>query len=243
MNNLNHYQSEIEDLFVNWKKKKNENGNINHRDGVFIRDGVVCPEEWFSQTIRPLFLLKEAYAGEQDWNLCKEQLLSTDRKMSHMWMRVCQWTEGLFNTTKDKISVYHQGMYDKYYGNEWLKRIAVVNVKKSGGENESSMEEVNEYAEYDCEEIRKEIEICDPTIIICGYTISSLNIVFRQKIKDYHNPDDNWIYCMTINNHSVIVIDYYHPANQYPDLMNYYGLMNIYQLALKRKENAEKKCI
>ena len=42
---------------------------------------------------------------------------------------------------------------------------------------------------------------------------------------------------MEINNHSVIVIDYYHPANQFPDLLNYYGLMNIYQLALRRKDN------
>lgn len=235
MDNLNHYQLEIEKLFVQWKQKKD--GHINHRDGIFIRDGVVCPDKWFSQTIRPMFLLKEAYAGEADWDLCKEHLLSTDKKMSHMWMRVCQWTEGIFNTTKERIFAYHLGMPDMHYGNEWLKRIAVVNVKKSGGEKESEMKEINEYAEFDCAELRREIELCDPTVIICGYTISSLNVIFEKDIKDYRKPDDNWIYFMEINNHKVIVIDYYHPANQYPDLMNYYGLMNIYQMALLRKES------
>lgn len=213
MVNPNHYQLEIEKLFVQWKKKKKEDSHINHRDGVFIRDGVVCPEEWFSQTIRPMFLLKEAYSGEKDWDLCKDHLMLKDKRMSNMWLKVSQWTEGLFNTTRESVQTYHNGMSDMNYGNEWLKRIAVVNVKKSGGVKESSMKEINEYAEYDCEELRREIEVCDPTIIICGYTISSLNIIFRQNIKNYHNPDENWIYSMEINNHSVIVIDYYHPAN------------------------------
>ena len=27
-------------------------------------------------------------------------------------------------------------------------------------------------------------------------------------------------------------IDYYHPANRFPDLLNYYGLVNIYQQAI-----------
>lgn len=237
MVNPNHYQLEIEKLFVQWKKKKKEDSHINHRDGVFIRDGVVCPEEWFSQTIRPMFLLKEAYSGEKDWDLCKDHLMLKDKRMSNMWLKVSQWTEGLFNTTRESVQTYHNGMSDMNYGNEWLKRIAVVNVKKSGGVKESSMKEINEYAEYDCEELRREIEVCDPTIIICGYTISSLNIIFRQNIKNYHNPDENWIYSMEINNHSVIVIDYYHPVKQFPDLLNYYGLMNIYQLALRRKDN------
>ena len=66
-----------------------------------------------------------------------------------------------------------------------------------------------------------------------------MNIIWGQSIKDYDCPDENWIYKTRINNHSVIVIDYYHPANQYPDLLNYYGLMNIYQLALKRNYNED----
>ena len=33
-----------------------------------------------------------------------------------------------------------------------------------------------------------------------------------------------------------LFIDYYHPANHWSDLMNYYGLMGIYQQALKEKQ-------
>lgn len=237
MTEFNRYQSEIENLFVHWKDKQDQEKKISHRENIFIKDGVVYPENWFSQKIRPMFLLKEAYSGNKDWDLCKEHLLATEKKMSHMWARICQWTEGIYKTTEERIYVYHQNMHEEYYGNEWLKRIAVVNVNKSGGKNKSSMKEINRYAEFDSIELRKEIELCDPTIIICGYTISSLNIIFDNVIKDYKKPDDNWIYNMNINGHNVIVIDYYHPANQYPDLMNYYGLMNIYQLALLRQKN------
>ena len=93
------------------------------------------------------------------------------------------------------------------------------------------MEEINRYAEFDKDELRKELELCDPTIIVCGYTISSLNIIMQKNIKETYN--DHWFYWIEMNDHPVLVIDYYHPANHYPDLLNYYGLMNIYQCALK----------
>lgn len=47
--------------------------------------------------------------------------------------------------------------------------------------------------------------------------------------------NQNLAYHITLNGHDVLVLDYWHPANQYPDIMNYYGLMSIYQQALKNK--------
>lgn len=137
------------------------------------------------------------------------------------------------NTSQDDIPAFFSGLSDNHYGNDILKQIAVVNVKKSGGKANSSMEEINQYAEYDSEELKKELEIIDPTVIVCGYTISSLNIIMGAEIKDYDNPNENWFYSAQLNDHDVIVLDYYHPANQYPDLLNYYGLLGIYQQALK----------
>ena len=41
--------------------------------GIFISDGVVSPEIWYSQNVRIVFLLKEAYTknGDSDWDLVK----------------------------------------------------------------------------------------------------------------------------------------------------------------------------
>lgn len=223
------YKREIEKLFSKWKRKSFQ--DIGHRDKVFISDGVVCPEQWFEQKIRPLFLLKEAYGGTSDWSLIQDHLLLENVKMSHIWSTICRWTEGLMNTTSTVLPAFQSKLAYQNYGNEILKQIAVVNIKKSGGKSSSAMEEINRYADCDKNELRCELELCDPTIVICGYTISSLGIIMQKDIKAVYN--DNWFYWIELNNHPVLVIDYYHPANQYPDLLNYYGLMNIYQLALR----------
>ena len=227
------YRQEIEKLFSEWKNQ-NEPGDICHLNNVFISDGVVCPERWFKQEIRPLFLLKEAYNGTTDWSLVYDHLLSEDKKMSHLWSNVCRWTEGLMNTTDTMIPAFRSELGYQNYGNEVLKQIAVVNVKKSDGKHTSEMDEINYYADCDRDKLRKELELCDPTIIVCGYTISSLNIIMKKDIKEVYN--DNWFYWIELNHHPILVIDYYHPANHYPDLLNYYGLMNIYQQALKSSQ-------
>ncbi len=109
------YQDGINELFSRWKmqrgtieqtvKKEQKIYEINHADSVFISDGVVCPEKWFSQNIRPLYLLKEAYGGEGDWSLI-DDLLLTDKPSSKMWKQISEWTYGLMTTTEGHITPY-----------------------------------------------------------------------------------------------------------------------------------------
>ena len=58
----------------------------------------------------------------------------------------------------------------------------MVNVKKSAGEKVSDYKEIQRYAEYDRRELRREIELIDPTVIVCGYTISALNIIMETPV-------------------------------------------------------------
>ena len=234
MNRATNYRTNIKELFDKWKCKPIQN-EIDHQNNVFICDGIVCPEQWFSQDIRPLFLLKEAYGGNKDWNLITEHLLTSGRMGRGTWHRVTVWTMGLLSTSQSKIEPYFVDEAMKYYGNQFLQQIAVVNVKKSGGTNNSDMTLINQYAAADKEELRKEIELIDPTVIVCGYTISSLNIIMGSSVKNYDHVEPNLYYHMTLNGHDVIVLDYWHPSNHFPDIMNYYGLMGIYQQALLRQ--------
>lgn len=234
MNIIKQYESDIKSLFEEWKEKTSS-GEIDHKNNVFISDGIVCPKQWFSQNVRPLFLLKEAYHEEGNWDLISEHLL-TDKKIgSGTWRRVSEWTYGLMATTENVLPPYPVDEIMNYYGNPYLRKMAVVNVKKSGGTSNSDMEVINKYAEYDKAQLRKEIELVDPTVIVCGYTISSLNIIMEEPVKDYSHPNPNFYYTMRLNNHNVVVLDYYHPSNRYPAVMNYYGLMGIYQQALIQK--------
>lgn len=235
---MDNYCKDKDLLFRQWKEKKSD---YKQSKEVFVTDGVVCPEKWFSQSVRPLFLLKEAYTGNEDWDLIKDGILNKNEPiMPPVWKRVSQWTKGIMDTTEHDIPSFEEDLETRKRGNSYLKQCAVVNVKKIAGKSNSKMDIINDYAVRDRNELFEELKLCDPTVIICGYTISSLNLIFSKNnsyhdgpIKFYDTPNDNWFYYIKLNGHTVIVIDYYHPSNQFPDLMNYYGLLNIYQLAMK----------
>lgn len=237
------YKEKSNALFIQWKqrkgiipifhKKQETSVWIDHTAGSFIRDGVVCPEKWFHQSVRPLYLLKEAY-GVGEWDLITDHLCqSYSIGKNQMWRRVSEWTYGLLTSSEDKIAPYHSWYPIEHYNNTYLQQCAVVNVKKSGGKSASDMDEIRAYAVFDKEYLYHQLEICDPTVIICGYTSSVLDILTGIPMRKEKN--ENLFYHIALNGHTVLVLDYWHPANQYPDIMNYYGLMGIYQQALLMK--------
>lgn len=239
------YRQEMDRHFAEWKerqgcidlkiKKQQVTAQIDHRGHTFIRDGVVCPETWFAQEIRPLFFLKEAYGGDQDWDLV-DDLRDGSRKIrgSQTWRRISEWACGLMATTGDAILPYRSWEPITHYDNPYLRQIAVINVKKSGGKPKSDPNEILAYAVFDSHWLYRQMEICDPTVILCGYTGEMLDSIVKDStgkpVKADHNP--NLYYHMELKGHDVLVLDYWHPANQYPDMMNYYTLMAIYQQAL-----------
>lgn len=82
------YQQRIEELFAVWKNTER------HINEIFVEDGVVCPEKWFASEIRPLFLLKEAYGGNNGWSLI-DDYLTKDEPIEGIWRNVSLWTKGL----------------------------------------------------------------------------------------------------------------------------------------------------
>lgn len=218
------------------EKNKEVPVTIDHSK-VFIRDGVVNEKVWYGENNkkRILFVLKEAYGGVAAWSLADE--LKRRAPWSSIWKRVAEWTYGIQNTTGDKIARYEPASISMSENNEWLNQIAVVNMKKSGGTSSSKYEEILLYADYDKLELRKQIEIIDPEIIVCGSTFSAINSLYDNQIRTKEIYCDNWYYFTdVIGGKNRLVIDYYHPANHYPALLNYYGLINIYQQALISKK-------
>lgn len=238
----------LDELFELWKSKpvietsyiedgKEVKVTINHKD-VFISDGAICPEVWNdrSKGKHILFVLKEAYGEDNDWSL--NDWLRKTGPSSNIWYRVTEWVYGITNTTIDEVARYSPDRISFEHSedkpNEWLSQIAVLNIKKSSGESNSQYGEISAYADYDKEEILREIELLDPDIIVCGATASDINRIAGGKIKS--TPCDNWYYWSdAIDGKERLYIDYYHPANRYPTLLNYYGVVNIYQQALKEK--------
>lgn len=112
---------------------------------------------------------------------------------------------------------------------EIIDRIAVVNVKKSNGGSESEYEDLKKYALEDRLEIKRELEIIQPDIIVCGNNLSLLKLVLGEELQN----DDTWDNMLALWK-DTLVLDYYHPAVHYPNRVNYYALMAICDVARKK---------
>ena len=236
---MGEYSEELNQLFEQWKNKnpfdteyikdkKPEPLTIDHKNNHFIPDGIVDEEAWGRHDKkRILYVLKEAYTEEDAFNLT--EWIRNRSKPKRMWNRVADWTFGIQNTTKDSIEKYHEDL-DVDTMNNSLKQIAVLNLKKSGGESSSNMDEIRAYAKHDRAEIRKEFELIDADIVVCGSTFRILNeIVFSNKQVD---SKDNWFHYLNLDGKERLYIDYYHPAIRGSNLVYYYAIVNIYQQAL-----------
>lgn len=215
------YQTEISELFKDWK------GKVDTNNTAFVTDGVMDPEKWFKQTERIMFVLKEAYSEpyENDWDLAKYALKSDPFKKESTWRNISLWTKGMQCTVAD----YEPDDKElKSFGNKYLHSIAAINIKKYNGRNTSDASDILQYAFQEKEFIKKEIEICDPNVIVCCGTANALNYVIDF---DYGRYNKQCFYHTILNGHEVIVIDFYHPANRYPRIMNYHTLCGIYHRA------------
>ena len=198
------------------------------RTSVLIPDGIVDPEQYGGI----LFLLKEAYSREKGrgtWYLC-------DGLAQYgpwgMWHHVAKWTHGLLHTTRERIEPYARWM-DHDQANGLLRKIAAVNVKKIDGRSSSKAEDLERFVSENAELLRRQIELAKPRVIVCGNTFRYLQTIFGTKPERHC---ENWYYWMDLGElKDVLVLDYYHPAVRYPELMTYYGLMGCYQQALRSR--------
>ena len=224
------------ELFALWQEKPAvEEGcwRIDHRR-AFIRDGVVNPAVW-EQLAGPriCFVLKEAYGEAGSWDLAEwlREGLREGRPDKRIWRRVIEWTYGLSHSNRERAARYYPGIYEEE--RDLLNKIAVVNLKKSDGRRASDYGEIGAYAWADREEIRRELALIGPDIVVCGSTFGALNRAYGERLDLEGERCDNWFYFTeAICGRRTLVLDYYHPANRYPALLNFYGLVGIYRQAL-----------
>lgn len=217
------YADEADKLFLKWRKKNN---HINAER--FNRDGIVNFEKWDAQEKKILFVLKEAYGEGGDYDLCAE--LAAKGPWGNIWNRVAEWTYGILNTTENEIAPYTALKNET--PNTYLNKIAVMNIKKSNGKPMSDNKDLMSYAEEDCKELAEQFGLINPDVVVCGYTFDFINFALGMTIDKTNNPNENWYY---YDQNGRIFIDFFHPASQYPALLSYYGIANIYQQALKHK--------
>ena len=145
-----------------------------------------------------------------------------------MWRKVAIWTQAIHNAFNENICEYDDEVL-RSKEKEIIDRIAVVNVKKSNGGSKSEYEDLKKYALEDRLEIKRELEIIQPDIIVCGNNLSLLKLVLGEELQN----DDTWDNMLALWK-DTLVLDYYHPAVHYPNRVNYYALMAICDVAREK---------
>lgn len=220
----------LEELFELWREKSDE--TVDHKNNTFIADGIVNTEVWNNTDKKILYVLKEAYGNGWDDTTLAKWIDSGECLKYKIWRRIPRWTYGIFNTDAKTQARFRKEL-DYTESLSYLKKIAILNIKKSDGKPRSKYEEITKYGKHDKDEIIKEIELIDPDIIICGNVFSLLyNSVFEFDTDFEEIRNDNWYYYLNVLGRERLFIDYYHPANHWSELMNYYGVVSIYQQAL-----------
>ena len=161
-------------------------------------------------------------------NAYQEDIEEIKGVLAEIWRLQRLWTQAIYNAFNDNICEYDDEVL-RSKEKEIIDRIAVVNVKKSNGGSESEYEDLKKYALEDRLEIKRELEIIQPDIIVCGNNLSLLKLVLGEELQN----DDTWDNMLALWK-DTLVLDYYHPAVHYPNRVNYYALMAICDVARKK---------
>lgn len=225
-------QSQHDALMREWRSRHEREGKQR-----FVKDGVLCAAKYLSSTPKICFLLKEAHFARTG------SLVKWLNKggMTPMWATVAEWASGLQRTTAAGPLPKKPALTDNAK-TELLRSVAIVNVKKSEGVESSDYSDLLDYVEADQDLLRRQIELLDPDVIVCGNNSSFLRVLYdagitpKRKVDDAGEIDHKK---MLANGYIVfngrIILDYYHPANQFPSKLNYYTICALYQQALEEK--------
>ena len=165
-----------------------------------------------------VFLLKEVNGGE-NWDLCE---FLRDGGKSQTWNNVSRWVEGIRNIERE-IPWIELDEYNNERRKNNLESICVVNVKKTSGSHTSVNKQITEAADFNSINLKKQIQIYSPDIIICGGT-GDVYFDYIMKYKPNWRRTSRGIWYVVEDGR--IVISYLHPEARVKDCIVYYGLID-----------------
>lgn len=148
MRNLKEFNT-INDLLDAWK------ADFEEKIKLFIRDGIVSETDYAEPHI--LFVMREMNTHKED-NLAED--LYNRGSGWKTWNNAARWTVALLTGEE----TYPREIDRR----EQMRKVAVINIKKEAGGARANKQELREAVTADGAYTFREIELCDPAIIICG---------------------------------------------------------------------------
>lgn len=169
-----------------------------------MQDGIVDYQTWTQQKRKVLFLLKETNGYDGDL-----RELLREGGMGTTWNNVVRWSCAAQHVWKDKETAWKELEYISLEKRrELLRRIAVINVKKTPGLSTADSQELEEAMWENKDLLREQIQSIQPDIIICGGTEYYFKNIFDIAEKDVLLTSNGIRYCFYDEK---LVLFYYHP--------------------------------
>lgn len=174
------------------------------------------PCNFLRQKYKILFVLKEANRKDGDADLCEFLLSESSPTYRKTWNNVARWIKALLV----------QGDHPEYVSRSdksfWLRKAAVMNLKKVGGGSSSNDGTIREYSRADREFLKEQIVLYQPDIIICcgrgnGKNADILrNIIFEPSgVSEWQTPltdsKYNYFTVKLADGKITPVVSFYHP--------------------------------
>ncbi|MCY3759627.1 MAG: hypothetical protein OXH50_00120 [Gemmatimonadetes bacterium] len=199
-------------------------------DGTFISDGPIDPSRWSNAKPRVLFLAKEAY-GEmgpgQTWDLPELVREVWREPKGNFWWNLGYWAYGIqhqLRVGEVPSSPWTGGKHWKEDVWDSVLQSAIVNLKKIHGYPESNDDDLRQYVHNHGDLLRRQVECLSPDVMVCCYT--------------WHLVEGHvWEHAESISElvfrlDDMLVLDFWHPANRYPNVLCYYAALGLLQRAL-----------
>jgi hypothetical protein len=210
------YEKQIENLFKRWLEERPE---YEGKEQEFTYDGISNFELWEKQEPKILFLVKESRQG---FHPC----LPNQKVSGKFGFNIARWKFVIKEFYKNpNTKPFYLEAEDMPDNND---DIALVEIKKVNDENSNSnYNEILRYAENDSHFLKEQIELINPNIVFCCYTIDAYgNCIYGEKEETW-----NELYsisepkkCKCFKHRNRLIIDFYHPSSR-SDSMELFELL------------------
>ena len=194
------------------------------REKVIVRDGVVNEKAYLASGRKLLFLLKEANSPEakESWDL-RDFVKDTDR--AYTWANVARWILGIREIEKNL-------MWSDVVKRAWSEResllssVVVMNVKKTPGRSSSDEADLRSWAVTHRDFLQKQFSLYNPDLVVCcGFGTSRVAQAAEMIHPISKQQTSHGVWTMKVTPETEW-ITYYHPQARIPAHLMYYGLMD-----------------
>jgi len=214
-------RSNEDQLFALWRQKSE------YKNKTFVIDGAPCPESFENSPIRCLIILKDPNFGdhentEEPFNQRNQLATDPDR----WWRTVGSWCAGISRINQGKVldwtSLQHEDIKQS------LAPFAFMQLKKTPGGASIENGALASHATLDKFEIKAQINIYRPEVIICCGVGAILVNMLGNTGWQYTTQRGVRYATVDLDGQQAFLIDYMHPSARASKNIVCYGLLDAY---------------